>query len=62
MNNAFLDIVKKCIIGQYLPRIVVLLDAMAMFVETLKLLALGGNTPDGTGLGLMNNVIEMLRV
>jgi len=41
--------------------IVLLLDAASMFVETLKLLALEGNTPEGTGLGLLNNVIELLR-
>jgi AcrR family transcriptional regulator len=41
--------------------IVLLLDAVGMFVETLKLLSLEGNTPEGTGLGLMNHVIELVR-
>jgi len=41
--------------------IMLLLDAVAMFVETLKLLSLGGNTPQETGLGLMNQVIELVR-
>jgi TetR/AcrR family transcriptional regulator len=41
--------------------IVLLLDAVGMFVETLKLLALEGNTPEETGLGLMNRVIELVR-
>ena len=41
--------------------IVLLLDAVGMFVETLKLLSLEGNTPEETGLGLMNRVIELLR-
>lgn len=41
--------------------IVLLLDAVGMFVETLKLLSLEGNTSDETGLGLMNRVIELLR-
>ena len=42
--------------------IVLLLDAVGMFVETLKLLSLEGNTPEETGLGLMNRVIELVRV
>ena len=42
--------------------IMLLLDAVAMFVETLKLLSLEGNTPQETGLGLMNRVIELVRV
>jgi TetR/AcrR family transcriptional regulator len=41
--------------------IILLLDAVAMFVETLKLLSLEGNTPEGAGLGLMNRVIELIR-
>ena len=41
--------------------IVLLLDATGMFVETLKLLSLEGNTPEETGLGLMNRVIELIR-
>ena len=41
--------------------IVLLLDAVAMFVETLKLLSLEGNTTEETGLGLMNRVIELER-
>lgn len=41
--------------------IVLLLDAVAMFVETLKLLSLEGNTPGETGLGLMNRVIELIQ-
>lgn len=41
--------------------IVLLLDAVGMFVETLKLLSLEGNTPEETGLGLMNRVIELVR-
>jgi len=41
--------------------IVLLLDAVGMFVETLKLLSLEGNTPEETGLGLMNLVIELMR-
>jgi len=41
--------------------IVLLLDAAGMFVETLKLLSLEGNTPEETGLGLMNSVIELIR-
>jgi TetR/AcrR family transcriptional regulator len=41
--------------------IVLLLDAVGMFVETLKLLSLEGNKPEETGLGLMNRVIELLR-
>ena len=41
--------------------IVLLLDAVGMFVETLKLLSLEGNTPEGRGLGLMNRVIELVR-
>ena len=41
--------------------IMLLLDAVAMFVETLKLLSLGSNTPEEAGLGLMNRVIELLR-
>ena len=41
--------------------IVLLLDAVGMFVETLKLLSLEGNTPEETGLGLMNRVIELIR-
>ena len=41
--------------------IVLLLDAVGMFVETLKLLSLEGNTPEETGLGLMNSVIELIR-
>jgi len=41
--------------------IMLLLDAVAMFVETLKLLSLEGNTPQEAGLGLMNQVIELVR-
>jgi len=41
--------------------IVLLLDAVGMFVETLKLLSLEGNKPEETGLGLMNRVIELVR-
>ncbi|HEY96197.1 MAG TPA: TetR/AcrR family transcriptional regulator [Dehalococcoidia bacterium] len=41
--------------------IVLLLDAVGMFVETLKLLSLEGKTPEKTGLGLMNRVIELIR-
>jgi AcrR family transcriptional regulator len=41
--------------------IVLLLDAAGMFVETLKLLSLEGNTPGEAGLGLMNSVIELVR-
>jgi TetR/AcrR family transcriptional regulator len=41
--------------------IVLLLDAVGMFVETLKLLSLEGNTPEETGLGLMNRVIQLLQ-
>lgn len=41
--------------------IVLLLDAAGMFVETLKLLSLEGNTPGETGLGLMNRVIELVQ-
>jgi len=41
--------------------IMLLLDAVAMFVETLKLLSLEDNTPQEAGLGLMNQVIELVR-
>lgn len=41
--------------------IMLLLDAVAMFVETLKLLSLEGGTPQETGLELMNQVIELVR-
>jgi TetR/AcrR family transcriptional regulator len=41
--------------------IVLLLDAGGMFVETLKLLSLEGNTPGEAGLGLMNRMIELVR-
>jgi len=41
--------------------IVLLLDAVGMFVETLKLLSLEGKTPEETGLGLMNSVIELVQ-
>ncbi len=41
--------------------IVLLLDATGMFVETLKILSLEGNTPESTGLNLMNQVIELVR-
>lgn len=41
--------------------IVLLLDAVGMFVETLKLLSLEGNTPEETGLGLMNRMIELIQ-
>ena len=41
--------------------IVLLLDAVGMFIETLKLLSLEGNTPEETGLGLMNRVIELIQ-
>ena len=41
--------------------IFLLFDAVGMFVETLKLLSLEGNTPEETGLGLMNRVIELVR-
>ncbi len=40
--------------------IVLLLDAVGMFIETLKLLSLEGNSPEDTGLGLMNQVIELI--
>ena len=40
---------------------VLLLDAAGMFVETLKLLSLEGNTPGEAGLGLINCVIELVR-
>jgi AcrR family transcriptional regulator len=41
--------------------IVLLLDAVGMFVETLKLLSLEGRTPQETGLGLTNRVIDLVR-
>jgi len=41
--------------------IMLLLDAVAMFVETLKLLSLEGNTSQEAGLGLMNQVIELVQ-
>jgi TetR/AcrR family transcriptional regulator len=41
--------------------IVLLLDSVGMFVETLKLLSLEGNTPEATGLGLMNRMIELIQ-
>ena len=41
--------------------IVLLLDAAGMFVQTLKLLSLEGNTPGETGLGLLNSIIELIR-
>ena len=41
--------------------IVLLLDATGMFVETLKLLSLEGNTAGDAGLGLINRVIDLMR-
>ena len=41
--------------------IVLLLDAVGMFVETLKLLSLEGNTPEEIGLGLLNRVLELVQ-